>query len=251
MAYHKNFKITFLVACVVVLLFVAGTAAVMYPAIRAAREAARKSSCTGHLKQFGVAFHYYHEKFGCFPPAFVADQTGNPMHSWRVLILPFLGDQRLERAYAQYHFNEPWNGPNNRQVADVIDSARINPFACPSSISHRETNYVAVVGPETVWPGPKATASDEVTDGTSNTILIVEIADSGMRWMEPRDLTFEQASQDINSSSIKFSLSSNHAGGANTLFCDGSVRFLKDDIPSNLLRKLLTATGGETVMFPE
>ena len=55
----------------------------------------------------------YEDEHGCFPPAYVADASGRPMHSWRVLILPYLDQQQL---YDQYDFSEPWNGPNNQQL---------------------------------------------------------------------------------------------------------------------------------------
>ena len=62
-----------------------------------------------------MAVANYHETYGCFPPAYVADRDGKPMHSWRVLILPFLEQREL---YNAYNFAEPWDGPNNRKLAD-------------------------------------------------------------------------------------------------------------------------------------
>jgi Protein of unknown function (DUF1559) len=64
-----------------------------------------------------LAVANYHETYGCFPPAYVADRDGKPIHSWRVLILPFLEQQELYRAY---NFDEPWNGPNNRKLASRV-----------------------------------------------------------------------------------------------------------------------------------
>src|SRR5690242_17032670 len=83
--------------------------ALILPAVQQAREAARRSQCKNNLKQIGLALHNYHETYGGLPPAFVADDQGRPMHSWRVLILPFLGEQAL---YNEYNLSEPWDGPN-------------------------------------------------------------------------------------------------------------------------------------------
>jgi hypothetical protein len=224
----------------------------LLPAVQAAREAARRQMCMSNLKQIGLALHSYHETYKSFPPAYVADADGKPMHSWRVLVLPFLEDDRLTQAYAQYDFNEPWDGPNNRRVADMIESAGATPFHCPSTdSSHRETTYVAVVGPQTVWPGSTGMPIRGITDGTPNTIAVVEMANSGIHWMEPKDLAFDEAVRGINQPGVKSGISSKHVYGANVLLSDGSVHFIKDDTPAAVLHGLLTAAGGENVALPQ
>ena len=89
-----------------------------------------------------------HETYGCFPPAYIADQDGRPMHSWRVLLLPFPDQPAL---YDAYNFSEPWNGPNNRKLADQI--GRIYLRSGLDSDQAGTTSFVAVVGSETAWPG--------------------------------------------------------------------------------------------------
>jgi prepilin-type processing-associated H-X9-DG protein len=79
----------------------------------------------------------------------------------------------------------------------------------------------------------------DITDGTADTVMLVEVADAGIHWMEPRDLTFAEATVG--------KASSFHAGGFNTLFCDGSIHFLDNDLSTAVLHDLLTALGGETV----
>ena len=66
-----------------------------------------------NLRQIALALQSYHQANGCFPPAYVADKNGKPMHSWRVLILPYLGFDDL---YKAYDFTEPWDGPNNKKT---------------------------------------------------------------------------------------------------------------------------------------
>src|SRR5436190_7601184 len=80
--------------------------ALLLPAMRfGTREAARRMQCSNHLKQIGLALQNYHDEYKSLPPAYIADTEGKPMHSWRVLILPFMEQKPL---YDKYDFNEPW-----------------------------------------------------------------------------------------------------------------------------------------------
>ena len=213
------------------------------------RESARRSICTNNLKLFGIALQTYHDQHKCFPPAFFADEHGTPIHSWRVLLLPYLEEPELTALYEQYRFDEPWNGPRNRELLDKAPAV----FRCPSDEDNMsETNYLAVVGPQTVWPGTGNTKIRQITDGTSLTIAVVECSDSGINWLEPRDVTFDDASLGINKLQSRPAIRSQHRGrGANFLFADGSVHFLNDDTPANVLHALLTSAGGEEIEIPQ
>jgi prepilin-type processing-associated H-X9-DG protein len=227
-------------ACAVVGLFVCGgiLVALLLPAVQAAREAARRSQCVGHMSQIALALHNYHDACGTFPPAYLADANGKPMHSWRVLILPYIEQQNL---YQSYNFDEPWDGPNNRQLA-----AQIPPmYRCPSDAAvGTSTNYAAITGPGTVFDGATSSRMTSITDGTSNTLMIAETT-AGINWMEPRDLDVNQMSLQINGSPTD--ISSHHPGGAQAAFADGSVHFLQQSITAQVLRALITKAGGEPV----
>jgi uncharacterized protein DUF1559 len=125
------------------------------------------------------------------------------------------------------------------------------PPAFVADAEGRPTNYVAIVGPETAWPVEKSTTIKAISDGTSKTIMLVEVADSGINWLEPRDLPFEQALRGINPPGIKPAISSLHAGGALAIFADAHVNFLRDDVPTDILRALLTAAGNDIVPIPD
>ena len=213
-----------------------------------AHEAVRCAICVSNLKQFGIALQNYHDMHKCYPPAYFADADGKPTHSWRVILLPYFCDANAREVTQAYRFDEPWNGPHNRKLADKMPSF----YRCPNSPPETtDTSYVAIVGPETGWPGAKCLSIREIGDGLSNTIAVSEIADSGIHWMEPRDLSFNQAAQGINPPVSQLSPSSNHPGGANFLFFDGAVLFLQDETSPELLRALLTANGGEHVQTPD
>ena len=74
-------------------LIVASGCAGLWTMVAEPRENARRVQCCIHLKQIALSLHNYHDVYKAFPPAFVADASGKPVHSWRVLILPFLGQE--------------------------------------------------------------------------------------------------------------------------------------------------------------
>lgn len=209
-----------------------------------AREAARQSSCKGHLAQIQLALHNYHDVYGCFPPAFIADADGKPMHSWRVLILPYLDGSTV---YRQYRFDEPWNGPHNRLLADQYVG---NIFYCPGAphCDHSHfTDYVAVVGPETAFPGSRTTNLKDFQDGTENTILVVETANSEIHWMEPRDLRMEDMSFEVNDQA-RPSISSRHPQGPAVVFADQVRAYrLSSSVRAETVKALATIAGQEPV----
>lgn len=212
------------------------------PFPRYAPRAARRMQCSNHLKQIGLGLQNYHDAYGSFPPAFVADKKGTPMHSWRVLILPFMEHKPL---YDKYRFDEPWNGPHNSKLHGEV----IEVFCCPSRPKQQaatEASYVAVIGPQTAWPGTMATKFSDFTDGTSNTIIVVEVASSGIHWMEPRDLHVVQMPMAVNAPRGQ-GISSAHPNVALAVFADGHTAALTKNTPSDILRALLTIAGGEQI----
>ena len=185
-----------------------------------------------------MAVANYHDVHGHYPPAYLVDADGRPMHSWRVLILPYLEQKKL---YDQYDFSEPWDGPHNRKLAARMPEVYALHGDYEPGLT--TTNYLAVVGPETVWLGETPRLSDEITDGFSSTILIVENRGAKIPWMAPADLSLATMSLEINSPD---GVSSKYADPA-VVMLDGSLHRLRSDLPSAALRALLTAAGGEDV----
>lgn len=176
------------------------------------RDSRHKFECAGHLRQIALAMHAYHEAQGSLPPAYVSDTDGKPMHSWRVLLLPYLGEQALHQ---QYDFSEPWDGPNNRRLAGKMPQV----YACPAdgnALGKGMTSYVVVCGKETVFNGdvPMSLSTLAQQDGTWGTVLAVEFADSEISWMEPRDLDFNRMSFSVNARSGAPGIRSHHRLGA-------------------------------------
>ena len=82
--------------------------ALMLPAMRSAREPARRTQCRYNLKQIGLALHEYEQAFGVLPPAYTVDAEGKRLQSWRVLILPYLDQAAL---YKLIDLTKPWDDP--------------------------------------------------------------------------------------------------------------------------------------------
>lgn len=213
-------------------------------AVDAVRNQRNGAVCRENLKQIGLALHQYHEKYGSFPPCYIADPAGKPMHSWRVLLLPFLGQEEL---YQRYRFDEPWNGPHNRQLGAEIPDVYAYPW---SDRQNRERMcFLGVVSPWSVWPGPHATAIKNITDGTSNTLVLLEVANSNVHWMEPRELVLDEALGRTKSADA-LTPSSGRGGSFLGLYADGfSVRPLSPQVDKYIFGGLLS-TGTTRVFGP-
>ena len=151
----------------------------------------REANCYANLQYICLALEQYRSTYGHLPPAYLVDKNGTPMHSWRVLILPFLGENAL---YKAYDFTEPWDGPKNKKL--MADCPVY--YACPSDPGTNlptagRTSYVAVVGANAAWPDVKAAKPGPMNFpcGDRKTIMLVESADSGIAWTEPRDLALD------------------------------------------------------------
>lgn len=216
--------------------------ALLLPAVQAAREAARRTQCRNNLKQIGLALHNYHDEWRSFPPPYTVDADGKPLLSWRVLLLPYLDEGAL---YARFRLNEPWDSPNNLSLAPQMPSV----FACPSddTTAPSMTAYLAMTGPGTLFPLDRTVTLQEVTtgDGTANTMAVGEAMGSTVQWTKPEDLVL---GPDFHG---QMEFGSEHPGGWNLLFLDGSVRFMPDGTSDADIRAMATVSGGEQVQMPQ
>lgn len=231
-------------------LFLLGGAAALLlvccPFPHGSREAARRTQCRNNLHEIAIALHNYHDFNRSFPAAYTTDSRGRPRHSWRVYALPYLDQAPL---YNAIDLNKTWNAPVNAALAEHAGPLRV--YQCPSEIGERGdgelwTSYVAIVGPHTAWPDDQPARIMDFTDGTSNTFLVVESHNSGIHWMEPRDLHVTQMATTINPFDGQ-GVSSAHEGGSFVVMGDGSVRFVSENVDRNTLRRLIERDDGEDV----
>ena len=105
---------------------------------------------------------------------------------------------------------------------------------------------MVITGPGTVFDGAKAAKFSDITDGTSNTVMVVEVVGTGVNWAEPVDLDAGNM-QFPNVTGGSTGPGSHHPGGLNAALCDGSVRFLSEAIDRQTLDALITKSGAETI----
>lgn len=220
----------------------------LLPAVSTPRGYSRRMMCSNNLKSISLALHNYHDKYKSFPPTFIADDEGRPLHSWRVLLLPYLDHKAL---YDQYRFDEPWNGPNNSKLGSRTPGC----FHCPERgvdfALAGNVSYFAPVGGNTVWPGDRGRRIAEISDGTSNTVFLVEHINRDTNWLEPYDPSFEEVlaggtSLDVHDQAghgYKTFFNS-YFHGSNVAYADGRIRFLPYGIKESLYSRLLQANDG-------
>ena len=212
--------------------------ALLLPAVQQAREAARRTQCKNNLKQIGLAMHNYHDVFSVFPAAHLNDNQGQPKLSWRVSILPYIDEAPR---YNMYNFSDTWDGPSN--AALLRPAPRV--YICPSFTDNASTNtcYATFTGDNTILGAGECIPMREITDGTSNTLLIVEACKLNIPWLKPQDIDADSATTigDPNGAS------SLHRGGAHVLLGDGSVRFVSENASPDMVKALITRNGGELV----
>lgn len=207
--------------------------------------------CNSIMKGIPIAFHCYHDEYGVFPPAYTVDDDGKRLHSWRTLLLPYLGQKEL---YEQIRLDEPWDSEHNRRFHDRFwFNWQQGACDCCCPVMRRYlpkdkrggqfTNYMVVIGPGLMFDGSKEATLP--IRGNSNTILLVE-ANMAIHWMCPVDMPVEALRHGFQScGSGVLGIGGIHLNGA-TLFAlaDGSVHAeTESTLSSDLLPKLFRKDG--------
>jgi prepilin-type processing-associated H-X9-DG protein len=215
----------------------------LLPATRSTREPARNAQCKNNLKQIMLAMHTYADHFGEFPPAYTVDADGKPLHSWRTLLLPWLEGAAF---FPKLDLSKPWDDPVNAELfAQFIERGNPAAFSCPSADFPRgQTTYLAIVTPNSCLRPGKGRPLSDVKDGQSTTLIVIEVPDAhAVPWMAPVDAD-EKLVLSINSDRES---RSPHPIGFNAAFCDGSVKFLLNDLSAADRRALISIDAGDKV----
>jgi hypothetical protein len=186
-----------------------------------------------NLKQLALAMHNYHDAHRHFPPAVVMGPDGKTPHSWRVELLPFLEAANL---YQQYDQNQPWDSENNKKVLAQMPPVFHSPYDDPKSTN---SGYFVLVGPGTAFEGPEGVTMRDITDGTSNTLMIVENK-RNIPWTKPEDISFDPEKPLPE-------LGGFIEGGFNCALADGSARTLETNRVKDELKWLIMRNDGHPI----
>jgi hypothetical protein len=212
-------------------------AGLLLPAIQKVREAATRTKSQNNMKQIGLAFHNYESAYGYLPSDVMDKKTGKPLLSWRVVLLPYIEQENL---YRQFKMDEPWDSEHNKPLSAQLPAIYAMPNQDPEEIKKGITHYRSFQGNGAMMDNKKRRTFVSVSDGTSNTIMVAEMAD-GTPWAKPIDIEYNPKKP-----LPKFK---GFPGGFNATFGDGSVRFIRDEVPESILRALITADGGEVIDY--
>jgi prepilin-type processing-associated H-X9-DG protein len=189
-----------------------------------------------NLRQIALAMHNYHSAHKSFPLPASAGADGKPLLSWRVAILPYLGQEDL---YKKFHLDEPWDSANNRPLVDKMPAEYRSPMT--KNKEPGRTNYLLPVGNGAGFTSDKPTQTNEIADGMSNTVMIAEVDDDhAVPWTKPDDWQFDP--QQPSRGLAQF-----FNGRFNAAFFDGSVHAISATLDPKSLKALFTRAAGDIV----
>ncbi|NQV23030.1 MAG: DUF1559 domain-containing protein, partial [Rhodopirellula sp.] len=182
-----------------------------------------------NLKQIGLAFHNFSSSNEQrLPAAFNRAPDGTSLLSWRVHLLPFLGDEAA-MLYRQFRLDEPWDSPHNRRLINQMPGVYRHP---DNNRADGRTNLLLLTGPESAWSGEKPLKFSEID--VSGTILVVTVDDDrAVPWTQPTDFNVDPG-KPVNGLGTHFDR------GVPILLADGTVLSLTPNPESDRFRAFVT-----------
>ncbi|NOY29689.1 MAG: DUF1559 domain-containing protein [Planctomycetes bacterium] len=212
------------------------------PPVREARQAAHRNQRMNQFKNIALAFHNYADRYKTLPAHANYDDNGKPLLSWRVHLLPYLDQSAL---YKQFHLDEPWDSKHNRPLAEILPAIYADPDSALRRINAAgKTTFVVPVSEGMVFGRPEGTKFKEIIDGTSNTIMFVEVVpERAVIWTKPDDWK-------VNLDDPWQGVRRDDRDWFTTGFCDGHAKVFDSSLPAKKLRALLTRAGKEIIEWP-
>jgi hypothetical protein len=209
-----------------------------------AQAKAHQAARLNKFKQIGLAMHTYASGIGRgeFPAAASYDDQGRPLLSWRVHLLQHTGDPAHAELYKQFRLDEPWDSEHNRKLVAEMPELYADPDpSVRGSLEAGQTTFAVPMGAGTVFDGREGMALQSITDGTSNTILVIEVVpEKAVVWTKPADW-------EVDLDDPMKGVAGSDRDVITALFCDGSVRTLRKNVDPRAFKALLTRNGKEVV----
>ena len=197
--------------------------------------AVQRKRSENNLKQLVLATHNFLDlNGGAFPARCTVDANGKPLHSWRVLLLPFIDEGEL---YKQIRLDEPWDSEWNSQFHSKTPALFRRPGSSdPGCVYSCVVDKSAALQPATK-PGVKTGVRiASFTDGVSNTVLFVERT-KPVCWMDPEaDLTLDEFLATVAEGSV-------YRDATVVGMCDGRAQILSPAAKPKVLKGYVTRSG--------
>lgn len=265
-----------LVELLVVIAVIGVLVALLLPAVSAAREAARRTSCSNNLRQLAIGLHSYATMLGSFPAGCV--EPNRKRIAWSVYLLPFI---EYRNVYDRFDTSRPYTALESREATTTL----IPVYLCPSTarvdadrINHTSgdknkngafdqgdwmamTDYGGLFGihldpaepfiPNGVMIYDRAFRPRDITDGLSHTIVVAEDTGRGWKkhgeWANGENIFLQEGPPNLTNNNEMFA---EHPAGLNVALCDGSVRFLAETIDLDSLTALCTRDASDLIVIP-
>ena len=207
------------------------------PELSKIREAARQTQMMNNLRQVTLAMHNYESAYKSFPARANFDANGKALLSWRVHILPFIGENEL---YQQFKLDEPWDSEHNRKLVPRMPRVYQDTMGGGDTNNRLGKTVVQVpVGAGSIFSSDTPVKFRDMKDGSSNTILLVEVAQNkAVEWTRPMDWK-------VNPASPTDGLFSEGEATTAAALADSSVQRVSRKVDSKNLLKAITMDGGE------
>ncbi len=193
--------------------------------------AAQKAQSSNNLKQIALAFHIYHDTNRHLPGPAILSKDGKPLLSWRVAILPFIEQGAL---YKEFKPDEPWDSEHNKKLLEKMPKL-YEPTRGKTKQPYT-TYYQGFQGPGTALEPKAELTLRSFTDGTSNTILVVD-AGEPVPWTKPQDISFDPKAKLPK-------LTGPFPDGFYAAWADGSVRWISNRYDPATLRLAIIRNDG-------